>query len=294
MIAGANGAKFPIVTHKGNTTHVDITALGSSRATRLPKKHEKFAIEFIKTRNATQSAITAGFAPSRADQAGYSLLRDPKIRKFIDDEIELALGAERPLYRKDLIKFLKDMSSACIHEAINDDGSIKPPSQWSDRVKAAVSEYSVLDTPNGRLSKIKFWDRHKSIILTAKLLDINPIQILEDPTKQDTTMVNGLTADQIDDNIVSGLSQEKILQLQEQRLQEEEARIQATYEPGGVNNSIPPNPEQFSGTILPTPTQATSHLLRKIGPRSDSPELNELEIDAQTLRDYENEQGEDS
>ncbi len=281
-----NSTGLPTVTKKRGTTYIDTTNLRTlNRFTVLPKKHEKFAIEFLKTREGTQSAIAAGYPEAKAATYAAHLLKDPKVRKFIDDEIELALASERSLYRKDLIGFLKDMSSACIHEALNDDGSIKPPSQWSERVKAAVSEYSVIDTPNGRLSKIKFWDRHKSIVLTAKLLDINPLQVVEDTSQVDTTMVNGLTADEIDSNILVGLSSESIAKLQAQRVEEDEALIQASYEPGGVNHSIPTEPLRSRLTHNPpSPAQASSHLLRKIGPMSDAKELAELEVQAQSLK----------
>ena len=50
----------------------------------LTKKERIFADEYIKTTNATQSAIKAGYAENSASATGSKMLRKPKVRQYID------------------------------------------------------------------------------------------------------------------------------------------------------------------------------------------------------------------
>ncbi|PQL22463.1 terminase small subunit [Veillonella sp. T14073-2] len=53
-------------------------------ASKLTKKERIFADEYIKTTNATQSAIKAGYAENSASVTGSKMLRKPKVRQYID------------------------------------------------------------------------------------------------------------------------------------------------------------------------------------------------------------------
>ena len=54
-------------------------------ASKLTEKERIFADEYIKTTNATQSAIKAGYAENSASVTGSKMLRKPKVRQYIDD-----------------------------------------------------------------------------------------------------------------------------------------------------------------------------------------------------------------
>lgn len=53
-------------------------------ANNLTEKERIFADEYIKTTNATQSAIKAGYAENSASVTGSKMLRKPKVRQYID------------------------------------------------------------------------------------------------------------------------------------------------------------------------------------------------------------------
>lgn len=53
-------------------------------ASKLTEKERIFADEYIKTTNATQSAIKAGYAENSASVTGSRLLRKAKVRQYID------------------------------------------------------------------------------------------------------------------------------------------------------------------------------------------------------------------
>lgn len=57
-------------------------------ANTLTERERIFADEYIKTTNATQSAIKAGYAEKSASSKGSQLLRKVKVRKYIDDVME--------------------------------------------------------------------------------------------------------------------------------------------------------------------------------------------------------------
>lgn len=57
-------------------------------ASTLTEKERIFADEYIKTTNATQSAIKAGYAKKSASSKGSQLLRKVKVRQYIDDVME--------------------------------------------------------------------------------------------------------------------------------------------------------------------------------------------------------------
>ena len=50
----------------------------------LTEKERIFADEYIKTTNATQSAIKAGYSEKTASVTGSKMLRKPKVRQYID------------------------------------------------------------------------------------------------------------------------------------------------------------------------------------------------------------------
>lgn len=54
-------------------------------ASKLTEKERIFADEYIKTTNATQSAITAGYSEKTARSKGSQLLTKVNVRKYIDD-----------------------------------------------------------------------------------------------------------------------------------------------------------------------------------------------------------------
>ena len=57
-------------------------------ANTLTKKERIFADEYIKTTNATQSAIKAGYSEKTASSKGSQLLRKVRVRQYIDDVMD--------------------------------------------------------------------------------------------------------------------------------------------------------------------------------------------------------------
>lgn len=53
----------------------------------MTKKQQTFINQYYKHRNATRSAIEAGYSSKTANRIGYSLLKKPSVRKAIVEKL---------------------------------------------------------------------------------------------------------------------------------------------------------------------------------------------------------------
>lgn len=72
---------------------------------KLTPKQKKFADEYIKTGNATQSAIEAGYARRSSYSVGSENLRKPEIKKYIDKRMK-QIASERIIGPEELLELL--------------------------------------------------------------------------------------------------------------------------------------------------------------------------------------------
>lgn len=99
-------------------------------ANTLTKKERIFADEYIKTTNATQSAIKAGYAEKSASSKGSQLLRKVKVRKYIDDVMEKR-SKNTIATADEVLEYLTKVMNGEEKDAFGLDASI------ADRTKAA-------------------------------------------------------------------------------------------------------------------------------------------------------------
>lgn len=99
-------------------------------ASTLTEKERIFADEYIKTTNATQSAIKAGYAEKSASSKGSQLLRKVKVRKYIDDVMEKR-SKNTIATADEVLEYLTKVMNGEEKDAFGLDASI------ADRTKAA-------------------------------------------------------------------------------------------------------------------------------------------------------------
>ncbi len=99
-------------------------------ASTLTEKERIFADEYIKTTNATQSAIKAGYAEKSASSKGSQLLRKVKVRKYIDDVMEKR-SKNTIASADEVLEYLTKVMNGEEKDAFGLDASI------ADRTKAA-------------------------------------------------------------------------------------------------------------------------------------------------------------
>lgn len=99
-------------------------------ANTLTEKERIFADEYIKTTNATQSAIKAGYAEKSASSKGSQLLRKVKVRKYIDSVMEKR-SKNTIATADEVLEYLTKVMNGEEKDAFGLDASI------ADRTKAA-------------------------------------------------------------------------------------------------------------------------------------------------------------
>lgn len=99
-------------------------------ANTLTEKERIFADEYIKTTNATQSAIKAGYAEKSASSKGSQLLRKVKVRKYIDEVMEKR-SKNTIATADEVLEYLTKVMNGEEKDAFGLDASI------ADRTKAA-------------------------------------------------------------------------------------------------------------------------------------------------------------
>lgn len=109
---------------------------------KLTIKQQKFADEYIKTGNATQSAINAGYSKKTARQVGAENLTKPNIKSYIDKQLT-KLEDESIADAKEVMKYLTQAMRGETYDEVyykseyggEKLGKVRIPSK--DRIKAA-------------------------------------------------------------------------------------------------------------------------------------------------------------
>lgn len=99
-------------------------------ANTLTEKERIFADEYIKTTNATQSAIKAGYSEKSASSKGSQLLRKVKVRQYIDEVME-SRSKNTIATADEVLEYLTKVMNGEEKDAFGLDASI------ADRTKAA-------------------------------------------------------------------------------------------------------------------------------------------------------------
>lgn len=76
---------------------------------KLTIKQKKFADEYIKTGNATQSAINAGYSKKTAGQVGAENLKKPYIKTYIDNRLK-EIDSEKIVSQKEIMELLSSIA----------------------------------------------------------------------------------------------------------------------------------------------------------------------------------------
>lgn len=135
----------------------------------LTEKQKIFVAEYIKTKNAKQSAIKAGYSERSADKLGSQLLDKPRvvnaIRQAMDrTQKKIYIAAENVLIELGKIAF------ADPRKCFNENGDLLPPKEWPDEIASAISEIVVEEIKEpytgdvlGHVKKIKFWNKNQAL-----------------------------------------------------------------------------------------------------------------------------------
>ena len=150
----------------------------SSRA--LTPKQAAFVREYLVDSNGKQAAIRAGYTERSAEVTASKLLRNPKVREVV--EAGKAVVAERAeVEAVEVLRELKRIGFADPGRVLDADGALLPLHKMPEDIRRAISSVEVEELFEGKgeervqvgtLTKVKFWDKPKSLELLGKYLKL--------------------------------------------------------------------------------------------------------------------------
>lgn len=146
----------------------------------LTAMQEAYCQSYIKyPENQSQAAIDAGFSPNTAAVKASVMMRDERIQKRIAELMEernkrLRVSADYVLLR------LVEIDQMDVLDILQDDGSLKPISQWPKIWRTTLSGFDLSstiinmneDAIENILKKIKWPDKVKNLELIGKHVDV--------------------------------------------------------------------------------------------------------------------------
>ena len=133
----------------------------------------KFVEEYIKSLNATDAAIKAGYSKKTARSQGSRLLTNVDIQKAIQQA--KAEREERTKIDVDyVLKRLVEIDQMDVLDIIDDDGNVKPLRDWPKIWRQYISNIETIsmDDGEGWLKKIKWPDKVKNLELIGKHVSV--------------------------------------------------------------------------------------------------------------------------
>ncbi|WP_429971860.1 terminase small subunit [Fructilactobacillus sp. Tb1] len=105
---------------------------------KLTAKQQKFADEYVKTGNATQSAINAGYSDKTARQIGADNLSKVNIRNYINEKMT-EISNSKIADQKEVLELLTSVMRGKVKEVVvaGNGDAIEVPTNTKDRIKAA-------------------------------------------------------------------------------------------------------------------------------------------------------------
>ena len=138
-------------------------------------RYKLFVAAYLKTLNATQAAIDAGYSKKTAYAKGSQLLKVVEVKKLIDagllrQQNRIEISADRTMME---IVRLAMIDARALFE---DDGRLKNIKDLPEDISRCIASVEVTEIsslveggkPLGYTKKIKFWDKTKALDMLAK------------------------------------------------------------------------------------------------------------------------------
>jgi phage terminase small subunit len=116
--------------------------------------------------NAIKAAISAGYSARTAYSQGQRLLKNVEIRgelANVAQQVAKVVGLETQRTLQECARLVYSDIGAFL----NDDGSLKPRSEWTPEMSACVASVE-FDRTTGRPVRIKLWDKNAALMAAMK------------------------------------------------------------------------------------------------------------------------------
>lgn len=143
---------------------------------KLTDKQEMFCREYLIDLNATQAAIRAGYSEKTAKETAYENLTKPHIADRIA-ELKSQRVEDTKISANYVLNRLVEIDQMDVIDITNDDGSLKPISQWPKVWRTTLSGLDVAEIMQdggvaGLLKKIKLPDKVKNLELLGRHVEV--------------------------------------------------------------------------------------------------------------------------
>lgn len=132
----------------------------------LGARQQRFINEYLTDLNATRAAIAAGYSKRTASQAGWEVLRNPKVAAEISRRQKL-LSERHEVTIENVISELAKIGFSNIAEfyAVGEAGHVEldRAALRDTRKTAAISQIEIAETQDGQVVKIKLFDKRAAL-----------------------------------------------------------------------------------------------------------------------------------
>jgi hypothetical protein len=109
----------------------------------MNSRQQRFADEFLKSGNASQAAVAAGYSPGAAGGQGFRLLKNEQVREYIGSRLG-EMSRSTIANAEEVMRFLSDVMRGAVKDQFGLDASL------ADRLTAARELLRRLDVANGQ------------------------------------------------------------------------------------------------------------------------------------------------
>lgn len=140
---------------------------------RLTPKLRAFALALPTAESQEAAALSAGYGAQHARKNAATMAKHPDVAVVVHHLVHGAIQAAQDDVET-LIRELCNVALADPIGAFNDDGSLKPLSQWPESLRRSLSSFDVTQLTigegvTGALTKPRFWDKLRAIEQVAKI-----------------------------------------------------------------------------------------------------------------------------
>jgi phage terminase small subunit len=164
---------------------------------KLSVKQELFCQEYLIDLNGTQAAIRAGYSAKTASQKASGLLTIVKVAQRVAELFEARIE-QTQTDANYVLSRLAAIDVMDVADILNDDGSVKPISEWPQCWRQTITSVDVSEpfdggedhAPAGLLKKIKWPDKLRNLELMGKHVSV---QAFKDKADSNATVVRSIT-----------------------------------------------------------------------------------------------------
>ena len=139
----------------------------------LPRQ-QRFVEEYLVDLNATQAAVRAGYSAKTANEQGARLLANVSVQNAIRER-QAARSARTEVTQDWVLRRYAMIAGVDKRQFFYDDGSLKPVSEWTEEMAAAVGGFDAVESGGGEgvpvvLKRLKFLDGKAALDSMARHL----------------------------------------------------------------------------------------------------------------------------